>query len=346
MKKCKVLHYAAYAIPVIVTLAIPIAILIIIIYNSLYIHGEKLIIDHDAGADDAMAIFMALLAERHHKGPKVIALTTTHGNVNEDQAFINSQRILNIAGRSDVSIYRGSNRSIIKDMPSDHYFGKDGLGDMENVDFNAIPAQNIHAAVALVHLSKIYKGDLVIVSIGAITNLALAIRLDPDFLGRLKHLYLGAGHLHSKTFPKPEFNAEQDAEAYYIAVQDSKPDLVTVIPFSQTIVSMNVTKEWRVEVLGDINTRIIQALNDFESVSMSKITNGIWSLLDPVVMAAYLDNNIVKEYKYSNNGIILCGKERGVTTNEFVSKEKANVRLLYSAKEDAYKNLLLKLFST
>ncbi|KAI8430296.1 hypothetical protein MSG28_000608 [Choristoneura fumiferana] len=63
---------------------------------DIHIEGPKLIIDHDGGADDAMAIFMALIYEQYFNGPKVIGLTTTHGNVDETQSFYNSQRFLSI----------------------------------------------------------------------------------------------------------------------------------------------------------------------------------------------------------------------------------------------------------
>lgn len=44
----------------------------------------------------------------------------------------------------------------------------------------------------------LFSGELVIIALGTMTNIALALRLDPDFLKRIRHLYIGAGHIYSK----------------------------------------------------------------------------------------------------------------------------------------------------
>lgn len=114
---------------------------------------------------------------------------TTYGNVDEGQAFENSQVILNAAERRDVSIfrllfrffssptsyyfsfsdlicyynkfqvhlYRGTTSPFTEGFPSDHHFGNDGLGDNGKQSFKALKAQKEHAALALLELSKKHK---------------------------------------------------------------------------------------------------------------------------------------------------------------------------------------------
>ncbi|KOB67515.1 putative inosine-uridine preferring nucleoside hydrolase, partial [Operophtera brumata] len=190
----------------------------------------KLLIDHDGGADDAMAIFMSLLYEKYFDGPEVVALTLTHGNVNESQVYINSQRILDKAGRRDVKIYRGATRALVMPMPFDFYFGTDGLGDNEYVELKEIRAQKEHAVFALIEFSKKYNGN---------------------------------------DSTKPEFNAYMDVEAYQIVVDNTTTDKVTVIPFSQILTTLDFSNEWRKDVLGAIPTEIMEALNSYERISIA-----------------------------------------------------------------------------
>ncbi|XP_061716495.1 inosine-uridine preferring nucleoside hydrolase-like [Cydia pomonella] len=302
----------------------------------------KIIIDHDGGADDAMAIFMALLSEKYLNGPSVIAMTTTHGNVDEDQAFINTQRILDVAGRREVPIYRGSNDSLLISVASDGYFGADGLGDNNFTAIEPIEAQRIPAALGIIELANKYPDEIILVAIGALTNVALAVRLEPQLINRLSHLYVGAGNVYSETETKAEFNAEQDAEAYHIVMQEAHPEKVTIVPFSQ-VRTKGVSRKWRQEVLGAIPTEIMRAQNAFERITIVK--NDYFTLLDPVVMGIALNDTIVGDVKYSQNSIILCGEDRGINTNNFTTREEANVNVINNVLEEEYKSLLLSIFS-
>ncbi|XP_047991833.1 inosine-uridine preferring nucleoside hydrolase-like isoform X2 [Leguminivora glycinivorella] len=303
---------------------------------------SKLIIDHDGGADDAMAIFMALLYEQYFNGPTLIALTTTHGNVNESQAFLNTQRVLDIAGRRDVPIYRGSKSSLVMSVPAGDWFGVDGLGDNVNEPIEPIEAHSKHAALGIIKLVNKHPGEITLAAIGSLTNVALAIQLEPELISRLSHLYVGAGHVYSESEPTPEFNAEQDAEAYHVIMQNATPDKVTILPFSQ-VGTKNITRQWREEVLGAIQTKIMTSLNQFERISLQYAN--YWSLLDPIVLGVLLNDTIVGDVKYSQNSIVLCGQERGINTNSFTTKEEANVKVINRIFQDDFKKLLLTIFS-
>ncbi|XP_046973665.1 inosine-uridine preferring nucleoside hydrolase-like [Vanessa cardui] len=306
---------------------------------------QKLVIDHDGGADDAMAIFMGLLYEKYYDGPEVVALTTTHGNVDEEQVFNNTQRILTVANRRDVAIYRGSTRALIGEFPSDYFFGYDGLGDNNTDIYEPIAAQKEHAVFGLIELSKKYSGELVIVALGSLTNIALAIRIDPNFMSRLSHLYVAAGHVYGEDFTEPEFNANMDIESYYIVASSGTPEKLTIIPFSQIRLHQKISKEWRTDILGSINTSIMQAQNKYEVVSLSVST--YWCLLDPSAMAIALDETLnVQETRYSNNSITLCGDQRGVNTNDFTeSMNDSNARVIYNVSKENYKKMLYDIFS-
>ncbi|XP_045515020.1 probable uridine nucleosidase 2 [Pieris brassicae] len=304
--------------------------------------GPKLVIDHDGGADDAMAIFMALLNEKYFNGPNVVAITTVHGNVDEPQVFNNTQRILSIADRRDIPIYRGSKTALIKSAPSDFYFGRDGLGDNETTVFKPIEAQTDVAAIALIKLSQKYRDALTIVTLGPLTNLALAMKLDPEIISRISQTYVAASYIKSQGLNKIEFNIKMDVEAYYIMIENGKADKITIIPSTQVKQYLNLGKAWRRDVLGTINTDIVRSLNTFERISMALTED--WMPLDPSAMAIVLEPSLVLEKKLTNTSVFLCGKLRGRTTFNFKSKYP-NARVIISAEKNVYQHFLIKIFS-
>ncbi|CAH3847989.1 unnamed protein product [Pieris brassicae] len=303
----------------------------------------KLVIDEDGGADDAMAIFMALICEKYLNGPQVVGLTTVHGNVNESQAYTNTQRILNIAERKDIPIYRGSPSPFTSGIESDLFFGIDGVGDNEVEDYDEIPAKPTHAALALIHFSHLYGDKLIVVAIGALTNIGLAIKLDPGFISRIGQLYVGAGHIHDAKYKKAEFNAAMDPEAYHIVANHSYPSQVTVVPFSPILTYVEIEKNWRINVLGKIPTVISSYMMKFERKSIAAVK--YWANLDPAVMAVVLRESLVDEFKLSSNTIILCGTDRGVTPHDFLFNNP-NTRVAVRINKVKYMIFLYTVFST
>ncbi|XP_041973602.1 probable uridine nucleosidase 2 isoform X2 [Aricia agestis] len=299
----------------------------------------RLVIDHDGGADDAMAIFMASLKDENFGGPKLTALTTTFGNVEESQAFINSQIILDVAGRSDVMLFRGSTEPFVKGIESDYFFGRDGLGDNGLQSYRPIRAQNVHAALGLIQMASRYREKLIVAAIGALTNIALAIKLDPEFINKVGHLYIGGGNINDEA----EFNIAMDPEAYHIVVSHGQPDKLTLVPFTTIYANQNITQDWRINKLGTLPTSIMKRQNAFERVSMANST--YWCLLDPAAMAIVLDeDDIVVEAKYAKATVGTCDSERGVTRYDFESAN-ATARVVTEVKKEPYQDLLLKLFA-
>ncbi|XP_068628894.1 uncharacterized protein [Battus philenor] len=291
-----------------------------------------------------MAIFLALLSEKHFNGYPVVAITTVHGNVDEPQVFINTQKFLNIAKTMKVPIYRGSNFSLVHDYPKEYFYGSDGLGDSDDFsEFEPIEAQSNHAAVALIELSKKYQGELILVTLGPLTNIALAVRLDPGFIDRLLQIYVAAGNIHSDGDNEPEFNANVDVEAYHVVLKNSRPEKVTLIPFSHLVLSHNISKEWRISTLGSIPTEIMRALNVFEQKSIDQ--SETWIALDPAVMAIALrETEIIAKTTLVANGIYMC-ENRGFNFNNFTAENEFNARTVLKMNQELYMNMLWDVFS-
>ncbi|CAH2990310.1 unnamed protein product [Chilo suppressalis] len=303
----------------------------------------KLVIDNDAGGDDAMAIFLAVLNEKHFDGPQLIGLTTVNGNTCEDNVYVNNQRILKVANRQDIPIYRGSKSSLVHTPDGGTYFGQDGLGDTGDVYTDLVPAKPTNAVQALIELSKTYKDELTVITLGSLTNVALAIKMDPDFLNRLDHLYVAAGHINDESNKDVEFNLYMDVEAYHVVVQNANVEKVTFFPFSQVMEHLNISREWREQVFGAIDSDIVRAQNKFERLAVEQSDR--WQALDPAAIAVVVRPDLVTEYKYTKQDVGLCDTMRGIVRNDFVEKNKSTARLVYSVNEEQYKEFLLDVFS-
>ncbi|HEY4528956.1 MAG TPA: nucleoside hydrolase [Luteimonas sp.] len=173
-----------------------------------------LLIDTDPGVDDALALLMALADTRHD----VVGLTIAAGNVGLDHTVANALRICEVAGRGDVPVFPGCDRPLLHAAPdAANVHGTDGLGDA-GLPPATRRAEDRHAAEAIIALSHEHAGRLLLVALGPLTNIALALRLDPTLPSRVARLVVMGGAVtgHGNITPSAEFNVFFDPEAAHI----------------------------------------------------------------------------------------------------------------------------------
>jgi purine nucleosidase len=168
-----------------------------------------LIIDTDPGVDDALALMMA------HAHAEVLALTIAAGNVGLDHTVHNALTLMDLI-EADTPVYPGCATPLVRAPAEDAALvhGTDGFGD---VGFPATEraAATEPAAQALVRLAREHPGAT-LVALAPLTNLALALRLDPGLPARIGRLVVmgGAVNGHGNTLSTPaEFNIGFDPEA-------------------------------------------------------------------------------------------------------------------------------------
>jgi purine nucleosidase len=194
----------------------------------------RLIIDTDAGVDDAEAILMALT----EPNVTVEAITTVTGNVHVDQVNKNICTILQVAGQN-VPVYSGATLPLVEPWLGGAVgvHMNDGLGDWDDRPPCELKLEPEHAANALVRLANENPGALTLIAIGPLTNVALAVRLDPTFPQKIKQFVFMGGTINAvgnTTTPTAEFNIFCDPEAAQI-VLDAFP--------TSTMVSWETTLE-------------------------------------------------------------------------------------------------------
>ena len=176
-----------------------------------------LLIDTDPGVDDALALLMAFNDARH----EIVGLTIAAGNVGLQYTVRNALKLCEVAGREDIPVFAGAPAPLLHPSPDAGYVhGQDGLGD---VGFAPAlrQAHDEHAALAILRLSHQHAGKLVLVALGPLTNIALALKLDPTLPQRVARFVVmgGAVTCHGNITPAAEFNFYFDPEAAHITLQ-------------------------------------------------------------------------------------------------------------------------------
>ncbi len=170
-----------------------------------------LLIDTDPGVDDALALLMAFNDPAH----EVVGLTIAAGNVGLQHTLRNALKLCEVAGRDDVPVFPGCAEPLLHAAPDAAYVhGQDGFGD---TGYTPSPrsAETEHAALAILRLSHEHAGRLLLVALGPLTNLALALKLDPTLPQRVARLVVMGGAVtgHGNITPAAEFNVYFDPEA-------------------------------------------------------------------------------------------------------------------------------------
>jgi len=174
--------------------------------------GMKLLIDTDPGVDDALAILMA------HEHAEVVALSVAAGNVGLSHTVANALKLVEIIG-AETPVFAGCPGPLVRAAEDAAFVhGLDGFGDTGYPPATRVAAAE-QAAQALLRLSHEHAGELVLVAIAPLTNLALALQLDPALPQRVARLVIMGGAVtgrgNTRRIPA-EFNIGFDPEAAHI----------------------------------------------------------------------------------------------------------------------------------
>ncbi|XP_044464992.1 uridine nucleosidase 1 [Mangifera indica] len=194
---------------------------------------SKLIIDTDPGIDDSMAILMAFQTPQL----EILGLTTIFGNVTTEDATRNALLLCEIAGCPGVPVAEGSPEPLKGGMPrvADFIHGSDGLG---NIYLPPPKSKKCDKSASEFLVEKVleYPGEVSILALGPLTNLALAIKRDSSFASKVKSIVIlgGAFFALGNVNPAAEANIYGDPEA---------ADVVFTSGASIIVVGINITTQ-------------------------------------------------------------------------------------------------------
>jgi purine nucleosidase len=176
-----------------------------------------LLIDVDTGIDDSLALLYACASSE----AEILAVTCTSGNVEADLVAENTLAVLALAGREDIEVALGRKVPLVRDLrtaPETH--GPRGLGYADLPE----PPQRVsarHSADVIIEAVRRRPDEVTIVTLGPLTNLALAVLLDPQLPRLTRRLVMMAGSYRSagNTAPTTEWNVAVDPEAMALVLR-------------------------------------------------------------------------------------------------------------------------------
>lgn len=191
---------------------------------------KRIILDTDPGIDDALAILLALAS------PEVCldAVTVVHGNCSVEQGVVNALSVLELVGVDHVPVYQGLGRPLVQPpllAPETH--GTKGLGYADLRPPQSTPGAQ-HAMDFLIEAIMASPGEITLVAIGPLTNVAMAVRREPRLVDAVRDVIIMGGAIRhgGNATPLAEFNTYVDPHAAHIVFHSGLP--ITLVPLDVT----------------------------------------------------------------------------------------------------------------
>lgn len=245
---------------------------------------KKIIIDTDTASDDAVALVMAL----RDPGIEVVAITTVAGNVDVETATHNALLSVEYASSYKPPVFKGVSRPLVREAYDASYVhGKDGMGDLGTFRPPAQTAEEQDAVAAMIDIISRGGGDIEIVTLGPLTNIACAIAQAPDVMKKIPRITMMAGAAYKgNVSPTAEFNVWADPDAADIVCNFSVPFTMVTI---EACWSCAVINEDDIRYLKGTNSEIAAFCVDCNTTMIELGKKGTgkprFSLPDPTAIA-------------------------------------------------------------
>ena len=212
---------------------------------------QKVIFDTDPGQDDAVAILTALASPEEID---LLGIVTVAGNIPLRLTTRNALKLVELARRPDVPVHSGCERPMLKPLvTAEHVHGETGLDGPDLPEPKTAP-QARHGVDFLIETIRAHgEGEIRLLALGPLTNVAMAIVKAPDIATRLKDIVLmGGGYFEGGNItPTAEFNIYVDPEAAAIVL--SRGAAITMLPLDVTHAMRSTRK--RIQAFRDIGNR-------------------------------------------------------------------------------------------
>ncbi len=305
---------------------------------------ERIIIDTDPGVDDAQAILMAAA----HPTSKIEALLTVAGNVGYEHTLRNALTLVEVVGQ-DIPVYAGCDKPLLhfqEDAAFAH--GNDGLGDVGLVPKSRQPEKE-HAVAALIRMVNESPGEITLAAIGPLTNVAVALKLEPDLPKKLKRFVVMGGAVtgHGNTSSiTAEFNIYYDPEAAHIVFTawEHAREIIDVVDWEITTrhgFPLDVVNRWL-----EIDTPKAKFFKKMTAKGRERsitIKRNTMYAADPLALAVLLEPDIVTEAETHHLAISMTDEAtRGQTVVDWNDRtgKTANANIIMAVDDKRFQALM------
>ncbi len=247
---------------------------------------KPVLIDCDPGSDDALAILAAL----NSPDLDVVGLTTVGGNANIDDTTRNALAVLEMAGRSDVPVWRGAGGPLVGEFRYGYdYHGEAGLGIRIEVPETKEQPEPAVEAIARAVLDR--PGELTLIAVGPLTNVALALRLEPRLAGQVAEIIVMGGAVESpgNVTEHAEFNIYNDPAAANVVFDSGAPVTLVGLDVTEQVAVSRDDQPWFEggSASAALGNRLLAAWFELHP------GRGPYGLHDPLAVAAAIDPTLL-----------------------------------------------------
>ena len=301
---------------------------------------RHLLIDTDTASDDAVALVMAF----RHRRVRVEAVTVVAGNVGVDQGVQNALYTAELCGRQ-VEIFSGSARPIMRPLETaQEVHGGDGMGDIGLPLAGRSPAEG-HAVDVLIERIRAHPGELTLVCLGPLSNIATALLRDPQIAGLVESCVVmgGTGKGPGNVTPAAEYNIWADPEAAKIVFESGLP--LTLVGWDISCASAVIDDEAEAD-LRAIDTELAHFTVDIQGVlnefchRVTKLRG--FDLPDPIAMAVAIRPEIAETEAVHATVVTGDGPARGLTIFDWlgVTGQEPNVDVVRHVPRETFLAML------
>ncbi len=264
---------------------------------------KRIIIDCDAGVDDALALILAF----HSPELNVVGVTGVNGNVSVDKVMVNIKKVLSlIALPRRPLIARGADRPLRGDpVYAEAFHGEDGLGGAkidageggEYWETYGGPAEEL-----IPEMARRHPGEITLIAIGPLTNIALALQRDSDGMRRLKEVVVMGGAVREKgnITASAEFNFFVDPLAAGILLESGIPATLVPLDATHRIPLTPGFMDTRIAPLaGPFSRFVLQATGFNPGAKQFRRGREVFYLHDPLAVGAVVDPGLVRKERLS-----------------------------------------------
>jgi purine nucleosidase len=302
---------------------------------------RRFLIDTDTASDDAVALVMGL----RYPDVQVEAITVVAGNVPVDQGVQNALHTVELSGKR-VPVYRGMDRPLRRPYESaQSVHGQDGMGDIGLPLYGRTPEPE-HATDVLADTINRYPGEITLVTLGPLTNVAMALLREPALAEKVQHCYImgGTGQGYGNVTPVAEYNIWVDPDAAKIVFESGMPITMVGWDISYTYATFGPEEAARLRAVG---TPLAQFCVDIQT-ALTKFaiqTSGLngFDLPDPITMAIALEPDVATTTKRMFVAIETDGDwSRGQTVVDHlrVTGREPNIEVVFEASRERFLELL------
>lgn len=264
------------------------------------------LLDVDTGVDDALALGLAVFWPAD-----LLSVSTLAGNVNAQLTTANTLAVLDSIGASNVPVCRGASRPLIKPpVAATHVHGDTGLGTAV-LPASARTEMREKGPASIVRLARERQGELILVCVGPLTNLAIALNVEPDLAHWLRKVVImgGAYAVAGNVTPHAEFNIYVDPDAAQQVLSAGIPD-ITLVGLDVSHQTVLPRTAWETARRLTSPTAVLVA--EVCKQAFQETSRGGVYLHDPLALAIALDPRLA-DCEDMSVRVTLEGEERGRT---------------------------------